>query len=108
MVRSLDLLSGMTFHTPDVQSETKPYFVVSKNGASYMIESGKSASGNAQRVVNLLKGFDKYLKDLHEKLEAKRMRIEQMKEKVQEENPYIKQVKEMEREIEELKREIGG
>ena len=97
---------GFHFHTPDNQSEAKPYFVVSKNGASYMIESGKSASGNAQRVVNLLKGFDKYLKDLHEKLEAKRMCIEQMKEKVQEENPYINQVKEMEREIEKLKREI--
>lgn len=105
--RKLGSAIGFHFHTPDNQSESKPYFVVSKNGASYMIESGKSASGNAQRVVNLLKGFDKYLKDLHKKLEAKRMRIEQMKEKVEEENPYIEQVKEMEREIEKLKGEIG-
>ena len=74
---------------------------------SYKIESGESASGNAQRVTNLLNGLDDYLKELKTKIDDKRLHLTQLKQEDTEENPYLQQVEVLEKEIKETREEIG-
>ena len=44
---------------PEAQDEGKPFVCLCRLDASYPVEMGASDSGNAQRVVNQLKRFDK-------------------------------------------------
>nr|MCR4716372.1 helicase C-terminal domain-containing protein [Lachnospiraceae bacterium] len=105
--KRLGVAWGFEFYVPDTQSHTKPSFIVKKHEASYTIESGESASGNAQRVTNLLVGLDEYLVELKTKLEMKKNHLSQLKEEVKTDNPYLKQIKKCEREISNLRKEIG-
>ena len=98
---------GFVFATPKDQSHIKPYFTVSKNGVSYSIESGESASGNAQRVTNMLNGLNDYLVELKTKLNDKKLHLDQLKQEDTEENPYLQQVQTLESEINELREQIG-
>ena len=56
--KKLGFAWGFEFTTPIEQSHIKPFFTASKNGVSYKLESGESASGNAQRVSNLFNGLE--------------------------------------------------
>ena len=105
--KKLGIAWGFDFTAPDEQSHVKPYFTVSKNGVSYKIESGESASGNAQRVTNLLNGLDDYLKELKTKIDDKRLHLTQLKQEDIEENPYLQQVEVLEKEIKEIREQIG-
>lgn len=49
---------------PEAQDEKKPLVCLSRLGATYPVEMGASESGNAQRVVNQLKRFDKLAEEL--------------------------------------------
>ena len=105
--KKLGVAWGFDFTAPDEQSHIKPFFTVSKNGVSYKIESGESASGNAQRVTNLLNGLDDYLKELKTKIDDKRLHLAQLKQEDTEENPYLQQVEVLEKEIKEIREQIG-
>ena len=105
--KKLGIAWGFEFSVPDTQSHTKPYFLVKKHDMSYSVETGESASGNAQRVTNLLTGLGDYLAELKTKLEDKKLHLSQLKEEIKVDNPYLEQVRKLEEEISELRKDIG-
>ena len=105
--RKIGVIWGYEIEVPTEQNLTKPYMTVSKNGAAYRIESGESASGNAQRVVNLLIGLDKRLLEYKNTLEEKQRHLEQLKKEMGAENTYIDRIKALEKEVKQLRVQIG-
>ena len=105
--KQLGVAWGFEFCVPSTQSHTKPYFMIKKHDVSYSIETGESASGNAQRVTNLLTGLEEYLVELKTKLEDRKLHLSQLKEEIKVDNPYLKHVKKLEDEISKLREDIG-
>ena len=105
--KQLGVAWGFEFCVPETQSHTKPYFILKKHGVSYSIETGESASGNAQRVSNLLTGLEEYLVELKTKLEDKKIHLSQLKEEIKVDNPYMEHVNRLENEISRLRKDIG-
>ncbi len=105
--RKLGVIWGFEMDVPSIQKPTKPYMIISKNGATYRIESGESASGNAQRVVNLFTGLEKRLMEYKDTLREKQRHLEQLKKEIGTENTYIDQIKALEKKIKQLRIQMG-
>lgn len=106
--KNLGTAWGYDFKTPVNQSQEKPVFTMTRNDATYTIESGDSASGNAQRVTNRLKGLDSHLVDLREKLETKKHNLEQLKIEMNAVNLYFEQIQLFEGEVKTLREQIDN
>lgn len=50
---------GFELSLPEHQDERKPYFVLYREEIHYHLEMGDSVSGNARRIINFFKKFDK-------------------------------------------------
>lgn len=50
---------GFEISVPECQDNKKPYCVLTSGGIAYHLETGNSCSGNARRVINFFKKFDK-------------------------------------------------
>ena len=105
--RNLGAAWGFLIEAPRNQSVTKPTFTLSRNEATYTIESGDSASGNAQRVTNLLIGLNRYLAELTEKCANRSEQLEQYRKELTRENPYTERIKSLEKEVKSLREQIG-
>ena len=98
---------GFDISSPQVQIDKKPVFWISKNGASYSIECGETAAGNAKRVTNFLQKLPDYIADLKQKYEDKKVVLEQLQEGGLKKNPYFDDLKRLENEVKRLRIEIG-
>ena len=98
---------GFDISSPQVQIDKKPVFWISKNGASYAIECGETAAGNAKIVTNFLQKLPDYIADLKQKYEDKKVVLEQLQEGRLKKNPYLDDLKRLENEVKRLRIEIG-
>lgn len=97
---------GFEILIPDIQIGKNQELVISKNGAQYRLEIGKSGTGNARRVINFLTDLPGYIDDSNEKLMKKETALVQLKEESEQGNPYIDRVHELENDIRNLKAEM--
>ena len=97
---------GFNFNVPEQQEHNTFVFTISRNGVIYSLESGNSASGNAQRVTNFFKGLDTYILELEEKVKTNEYKLTKLKEEIARNNPYCKQIKKLEKEIRHLRAKI--
>ena len=97
---------GFIFTTPEKQSDKKKILIITRNNTSYILETGDSAVGNAQRVINFLKGFEEYLGKMKTRVEDNKDKISRMNNQMTEENPYKVQAYELEQEVKRLRNKI--
>ncbi len=50
---------GFRILLPNEQDEKKPYILLERQHESYAVQMGESAKGNARRIINFLKNFNK-------------------------------------------------
>ena len=50
---------GFKIVLPEIVNEKKPFVYIEKNGEQFLVEMGTSTKGNARRIMNVLKNFDK-------------------------------------------------
>jgi hypothetical protein len=50
---------GFEISLPEYQDNKNPYCILTSGGISYHLKTGNSCSGNARRVINFFKKFDK-------------------------------------------------
>ena len=67
---------GFSILLPEQQKENKPYIYLERLGEKYRLEVSLSAKGNARRISNALKSFDKRVEDTLNFYETKKKRQE--------------------------------
>ncbi|MBR5232591.1 MAG: hypothetical protein IKW03_00125 [Clostridia bacterium] len=72
-----------TIVLPENQSDKKPYIYLQKDTNKFLVYMGDSAVGNAKRVINYLKRFDKIYKELQENIAAMEKRKKDITENLQ-------------------------
>ena len=77
-----------TIVLPENQSDKKPYIYLQKDTNKFLVYMGDSAVGNAKRVINYLKRFDKVYKELQENVTAMEKRKKDITEILQN-NPDV-------------------
>ncbi len=97
---------GFVFSLPEVQDEKKPYGLLTKDGNTYTVELGSSASGNARRIIGVLKRLPKEIERLKADLQKTQDRIEQIDELLKDKSTYPARLAEVELEIAELKEQV--
>lgn len=85
-----------------------PRLVFTQNGESYQLELGEKASGNARRVVNFLKHFQKQLTDIEKAKEAFTERLTVGRRSLRQENPYLAEIRKLETEVKGLRAEVDA
>lgn len=98
---------GFALSLPETQDEKKPYFLLCADGVSFTVESGASATGNARRIVNLVKKPEKLSVDCDKQLENARRDLINCQKTLQEQNPYTEKIEQLTRDVEELKKELN-
>lgn len=94
---------------PEAQDEGKPFVCLCRLGASYPVEMGESDSGNAQRVVNQLKRFDKLTEELRaECAQAEKQKTELAAQLTDTGSAYEDRIRNCELEISSLLTAIRG
>mgnify|MGYP003310929385 CR=1 FL=1 len=72
-----------TIVLPENQSDKKPYIYLQKDTNRFLVYMGDSAVGNAKRVINYLKRFDKVCIELQENIAAMEKRKKDIMEILQ-------------------------
>lgn len=89
---------------PQMQDEKKPYVLIERKGEQYQLPMGKSPQGNARRVFNYLKGFDKILKDVESQYQDSVRRRDDLKDHLGKiDNQLDSQISDCKRELEEIR-----
>lgn len=89
---------------PDKQDENNPYIQLEVSGAQYTVFLGNSAKGNARRIINMLKNFEKTTAKSKKALDDAIRRREDLEKMLkQESGVYTQKLAELEREVTELK-----
>lgn len=102
----LELL-GFTVNMPDMQDEKKPRISVERLGIKYRLEVGHSASGNARRVINLIKKMGDYAIEAENKYQRDLLRKEELAKLLKNsKSEYIEKIKSCEEEIEVMQKKI--
>ena len=92
---------------PECQDEKKPYLYLEKSEEKYPVMLGRSPAGNASRIINVLKGFDKISNaDAGNYKNALKRREDIEKLLSLEESEYQRKLSELEREAAEIKQII--
>lgn len=97
---------GFMFTTPKYQESDKMHFIISRADASYTIECGDSAAGNAVRATNLLRSLPERLKTLQDTLEEKNRHLIQINRELEKKNPYREQINCLKLEVNHLRGQI--
>ncbi len=92
---------------PNDQSEKNPVIVLCNGTETYQVEMGDSPNGNARRVINFIRSYQKVYKELEEEMKKTSKRIDSI-EKILRSPDNTNQIKlrEAEKELNELKRMI--
>ena len=56
----MPMVLGMGMELPEKQDEKKPYILLKYAGQKYLVPMGDTPAGNARRVINALKDFQKF------------------------------------------------
>lgn len=100
-------IPGFTLTIPQEQDPKRMVVLLCYNGEEYAIEMGDSAAGNARRVINFLKAFDKVLERQKEKLSACMRRKDEITALLSvKESSYAEKCAVCEREIASIRRNI--
>ena len=89
---------------PEQQDEDKPYIYLEEASEKYVVMLGESAKGNARRIINVIKSFDKIREQILKNISESIKRKEDLELALKQEDVvYIQKLSELEKEVEELK-----
>lgn len=95
---------GFRLTLPQPQDQKKPYVLLCYSDQKYLVPMGDTPNGNARRVINMLKEFDKTLTEVKEALNKANDRKRELLEMIA--NPddtYTQRIAECEQEVAELR-----
>lgn len=103
------VVMGMLVVFPDLKENETEYIYLEKNQARYRVEMGSSSNGNARRIINVLKKFEKITEE--ERVEISRIseRKKELEHTIEARKGtlvYSKQLRECEMEVTKLKENI--
>ena len=102
----IDIL-GFTVSMPDMQDEKKPWAFLERLGSRYKLMIGDSVSGNARRVINLIKRMETLADEASEEYEKSMHRRDELKEFMNTDtSAYREKIRICEAEIERMQAEI--
>ena len=87
---------------PDRQSEKEIYMHLNCYGASFPIKAGKSAEGNATRLINFINKSKVYLENIKKSYETLSLKISADKKTVQEKGNYDSRIQNLQKEYNKL------
>lgn len=100
------MVMGFSIVIPDFKENEKMFLYLEQKQVQYKVEMGDSSNGNARRIINVLKNFDKVVEeDLKEMMRISE-RIKELQSIIaatKEESVYSKQLRQCEKEVESLK-----
>ena len=79
---ALGEICGFAISLPDKQSEKKPYLLLSRNGASYTMEIGRTVQGNMRRFSNFFAAFGKQADAKRRTLDEEKARLTALKQQL--------------------------
>lgn len=97
---------GFKVTIPETQNIKKPFVFIERLGAQYLISVGEKSNGNARRIINFLKKFDKVPNQILEQKNNLLRKEKRYKKEIKMENPYKKDIKKLKSEITRLESEI--
>ena len=98
---------GFKIVLPEVVNEKKPYIFLECKKEQFLVEMGESTIGNAKRVINLLKRFNRVQTEVEEKLGNSRKRKDELEELLKTENTvYVEKLRLCEEEIEKIREKM--
>ena len=93
---------------PEKQDEKKPYILLKYAEQKYLVQMGDTPAGNARRVINTLKNFQKIADKDKKYLDEAIGRKKELQQLVQSPNQsYADQLAACEREAEDLRNQIA-
>ena len=93
-------------YSPEMQNKEKPFVLISWLETEYSIPMGNSPAGNARRIVNFLKKFDRLKEKYEQRLIQIKAEIETNEAALLEKNPYAGQIALLNGEVNRLKAKI--
>ena len=103
------MVMGFVIVIPDFKEDEKMFLYLQQKQVQYKVEMGDSPNGNARRIINVLKNFDKVVEeDLKEmmRISERRKELQSIITATKKESVYVKQLNQCEREAESLKENI--
>ena len=100
---------GFVIVIPDFKENEKMFLYLEQKQVQYKVEMGDSPNGNARRIINVLKNFDKVVEeDLKEmmRISERRKELQSIITATKKESVYVKQLNQCERDAESLKENI--
>lgn len=95
---------GFMIVLPECQNEKKPYIYLERLGERYSLEVSMSERGNARRIINALKGFDKRVNEALKLYEMKKAQLGDISKQLEfEDKTYEEKLKFCEERILEIK-----
>lgn len=79
---ALGEICGFAISLPDKQSEKQPYLLLSRNGASYTMEIGRTVQGNMRRFSNFFAAFGKQADAKRRTLDEEKARLTALKQQL--------------------------
>lgn len=104
----LPMVLGVRLALPDKQDEKDPYILLRYYEQKYLVQMGDTPAGNARRVINTLKSFQKITDKDKEQLDKMVARKAELQKMVQSpDNTYTERLANCEKEAEELRELIA-
>ena len=104
----MPMVLGMGMELPEKQDEKKPYILLKYAEQKYLVPMGDTPAGNARRVINALKDFQKLADKDKEHLDKVVSRKEELQNLVQSpDHSYSDQLAACEKEVSRLREQIA-
>ena len=104
----MPMLLGMGMELPEKQDEKKPYILLKYAEQKYPVSMGDTPAGNARRVINALKDFQKFADKDKEHLDKVVSRKEELQNLVRSpDHSYSDQLAVCEKEVSRLREQIA-
>ena len=104
----MPMVLGMGMELPEKQDEKKPYILLKYAEQKYLVRMGDTPAGNARRVINALKDFQKLADKDKEHLDKVVSRKEELQSLVQSpDHSYSDQLAACEKEARRLREQIA-
>lgn len=104
----MPMVLGMGMELPERQDEKKPYILLKYAEQKYLVPMGDTPAGNARRVINTLKDFQKLVDKDKEHLDKVVSRKEELQSLVRSpDHSYSDQLAACEKEVSRLREQIA-
>ena len=105
----MPMVLGMGMELPEKQDEKKPYILLKYAEQKYPVSLGDTPAGNARRVINALKEFQKFADKDKEHLDKVVSRKEELQSLVRSpDHSYSDRLAVCEKEVSRLREQIAG